>query len=244
MSGIVGVGAYALYRRTSATVAIVQRVVEWLDQSAISAPRGIYWPGPTSEADLGLAHGVPGILAFLARCVRRGVSRDLADRLLRLGTGWFLLAERPGADGSRFPSKLESTRTPEESCRMAWCYGDLGIWLALEQASSVLDYPELRIACDRLSSAVVSRVGMTKDISLCHGAAGELVSVAALARGDRRPATRESLDRAFVSVQEKLGSEQEETGRCLLTERPGAALALLVAGTSRFTWLDSLMMLL
>ena len=78
---------------------------------------------------------------------------------------------------SYFPVWInEKNNTPSESSRLAWCYGDLGISMALYQVSKVTDNKILeKLAIEVLLNASNRRNLVSEqviDAGLCHGTAG------------------------------------------------------------------------
>src|SRR5262249_46657730 len=81
INGLVGFGVYALERRQrAAALACLERVVDRLAETAVERADGFSWwtnPGwlpparreevPLGYYNLGLAHGVPGVIALLAQ---------------------------------------------------------------------------------------------------------------------------------------------------------------------------------
>lgn len=84
VTGVVGLGVHALERRGHpAADRCADRVVAHLAATARRAPGGLVWwtaPGAPDEVDLGLAHGVPGVIALLARCATPVDSSPRASR--------------------------------------------------------------------------------------------------------------------------------------------------------------------
>jgi hypothetical protein len=81
---------------------------------------------PETLHNLGVAHGVPGVIAFLGGAVAQGVDVGaLLDRSVR-----WLLAQRLVGESARFAHWLEADVVPEPA-RSAWCYGDPGVAGAL-----------------------------------------------------------------------------------------------------------------
>ena len=76
--------------------------------------------------------------------------------------------------GSCFPSYSIESSQPLSISRMAWCYGDLGIAMALWQAGVTLDKQEWRqIAVETMKHAATRKIDYsTADAGVCHGTAG------------------------------------------------------------------------
>ena len=187
--GLVGFGVYALERlpRKSANDCL-EVVIDRLDEIAERSSDGVTWltppellPAwqrelcPDGYYNLGLAHGVPGVIALLAHvCATidkklRG-ARTKARPLLDGAVAW-LLAQQ---SASSFPSWVGQGIPPSPS-RIAWCYGDLGIATALLQGARCVrntswEREALKIA--RRAAARPPEHSGVKDCGLCHGAAG------------------------------------------------------------------------
>jgi len=138
------------------------------------APQG-YW-------NLGLAHGVPGIIALLARYVTAGVDVARARELLD-GAVAFLLAAEPARDDGRYPTWQAGgpddpvcvTEHHRARARLAWCYNDLGISVALLSAALATGVAGWRAEALALARACARRSvekARIEDAALCHGALG------------------------------------------------------------------------
>ncbi|HEX6097613.1 MAG TPA: lanthionine synthetase C family protein [Thermoanaerobaculia bacterium] len=190
ITGTVGVGTYALERRTNATdvEAILARVVARLETHSQPVGGGVAWPahGSSLPADardhreivyiLGLAHGVPGIVAFLARLHGEGLGGDPVTKLVEGALGWMRSQMRSAPSPAWFDhlagpgSAIYAGRS-----RLAWCYGDLSVAIAFALAATHFEQAAWmetarQIAC---TAALRShdRSGVL-DAGLCHGAAG------------------------------------------------------------------------
>src|SRR4029453_15024135 len=96
VSGLVGLGVYALERLPHrSALDLLLRIVDPLEETAERTTEGITWltrPGllpehqrrecPDGYYNLGLAHGVPGVIAFLGGACSAGVAVSKARRLL------------------------------------------------------------------------------------------------------------------------------------------------------------------
>jgi lantibiotic modifying enzyme len=187
VSGLAGFGVYALERlpRRPARRLLAQ-VVARLDELAEDTADGITWHTapellpehqraqcPGGYYNLGLAHGIPAVIAVLAGASAAGVATPTARRLLAGATRWLAArAQRRGR--SVYPAWLVPG-TPETSCRSAWCYGDPGVAAALLCAArATRDRRGVRdaLALARRAAARPSRDAGVRDAGLCHGAAG------------------------------------------------------------------------
>lgn len=188
VSGLVGFGVFALERlpRPRAAQAL-ELIVERLDETSETTPQGITWhtrpyllpphqrvENPDGYHNLGLAHGVPGIVALLAAIVARGLGGAAARRLLDGGFEWLtsqrLPEDRPGCYAVSSESAREKPAT-----RLAWCYGDAGIAAALLAGADQLGHGPMRALALEVGRKGARRTAETAgvvDAGVCHGAAG------------------------------------------------------------------------
>lgn len=126
------------------------------------APQGYY--------NLGVAHGVPGVIGILGEMRRSGTATPGDEVLLRGAMTW-LLSQRLG-DGT-FPSWVAPGGERSQS-RVAWCYGDLGLSVTFLLAARALGDEEFeRAAIDiALQAAAHRHDAGEQDAALCHGTAG------------------------------------------------------------------------
>jgi lantibiotic modifying enzyme len=188
--GVTGLGVYLVERRRP-----IDGVVDALLSMATETPDGhTWWVDPRSVPperaemfpkgyyDVGIAHGQAGVIAVLAHGLAQGgeSARPLLESTLR-----WLRAQRLPAD--RGPGRYPLLFGPDEPAtggRMAWCYGDLGVSVALLAAGQALrDEETLSEAYDLALSCADRTVENTGaiDASLCHGSGGIALLFARLA---------------------------------------------------------------
>ncbi|MBB4637135.1 lanthionine synthetase LanC family protein [Longimicrobium terrae] len=215
ISGVVGLGAYFLERLPApAAREGVRRVIHRLHDTAEHDGHGMRWltapdliPAakraitPLGKYDLGMAHGITGVAAFLALALLNGADRDPAEAMLRETVRWLMALER--ADGSQGAyGTMVDPRQPEAMApgRAAWCYGDPGVAAALLLASRALGDDALlhrAHALARHSAAFAdAQRHRAVDTSLCHGTAG----LAHLFRVLGRPADAERWDAETMAM--------------------------------------------
>ena len=264
VSGLVGIGVYALERlpRPGART-LLELVIERLSESAELEPQGITWHTapdllpdwqrelcPKGYYNLGLAHGVPGVMALLGGACAAGIARKGAGPLLEGAVQWLLAQRLPAGGGSSF-SKWTGPGIEPTPARSAWCYGDPGVAAALLCAARGAGEP----AWEREALAIARRAverppeqAGVRDAGLCHGAAGlgHVFNRMYQATGDSRlaEAARSWFARALEMRQpgrgiagfaacypEKDGTESWVAEPGILTGAAGIALALLAAAT-------------
>jgi len=268
IAGITGFGVYALARAAEGRP-LAARVVHALARRARPRSTGLAWHtapallpasqrehAPNGYWNLGLAHGTPGVVAFLARCIAADVERELATTLVE-GAVAFLHAVAGDGDGARYGTWIPGAADDTDaravpSPALAWCYHDLGVALALLSAAIVTgraawqdDALALARDCARRPDADARISGST----LCHGAAGAAHIFQRLhhATGELlfADAARRWLDRALrmdPPVAEAATAEEAAVKRLdpsLLSGAAGVALALHAAITDvEPTWDD------
>ncbi len=188
VSGLVGIGVYALERLPQRSAAVcLKLVVQRLEETAEETSDGIAWythpdllpdwqreKCPNGYYNLGLAHGIPGVIGILGASYAAGVQRKPAKRLLEGAVEWMFRQKLPKGSTSTFPVWTGPGIKPEPS-RAAWCYGDLGVSAALFLASRCVgnkkwEQMALEIACRTAERSL--KEARVKDAGLCHGAAG------------------------------------------------------------------------
>ena len=136
---------------------------------------------PTARLNLGLAHGIPGPLAFLSLAHREGVeTRGLDDAILRVAD-WIATHRCDDEWGVNWPTSIRldgiAEATPDKPSRCAWCYGSPGIARALWLAGAALNREDYRALALSALEAVFRRPVRARQIdspTLCHGVAGLL----------------------------------------------------------------------
>jgi lantibiotic modifying enzyme len=260
ISGLVGLAVYALERLPSpARTAIVERVIDHLEQTAEHRPEGLTWwtnpkwlmaetreQWPGGYYNLGLAHGVPGVIALLGRVCAAGFAVDRARPLLDGAVRWLLARQNRDGFANWF-----APDHPDRPARLAWCYGDPGVAAALLCAARAVNEPaweqEARAIALRATERPADQSGV-KDAGLCHGASGlgHIFNRMYQATGDARLATaaRAWFERTLAMrrpgrgiggfetwMPRDNGSSEWVTDPGLLTGAAGIALALSAATT-------------
>jgi hypothetical protein len=196
LTGLVGTGIYALERLPDpAAVELLEAILERLEASYVEFDDGVAWISPPERlssalrsaaadgvVDLGMAHGVAGIVVLLSGCVRHGIAPARSAALLRDAAAWLARRELPAMAPIRFPAWFAPGR-PAVAQRLAWCYGDLGVTIALGEAAAALADVGLDTAVRRLAGGIADcgadRAGV-ESLTLCHGGAGMLHGLARL----------------------------------------------------------------
>ncbi len=192
IEGLVGFGVYALERmpRPSA-IDCLNLVVERLNEIAVRTGEKVTWftppkllppwqrkVCPEGYFNLGVAHGVPGVIAFLGQVSaindQRLTTRVLARSLLNGAVAWLLEQRSSEGSGVVFPNWI-GPKVHDMPPRLAWCYGDFGVACALLAAARCAGKKTWEDAALVIAHRVDRRHREVSDIpycGLCHGVAG------------------------------------------------------------------------
>lgn len=187
-SGLVGFGAYALERWPGAmATACLSRVCAHLEELAVPQEVGVSWPTaephlhpderrsfPHGMFNLGVAHGVPGVLPVLAQAAAVGAAPASTRALLREAVAWLLSRKLPAGAASVLPAAWGPGAEPLPA-RAAWCYGDPGIAAVLwvtGRAAGVSAWEAEALGLARTAARRPPEACGVRDACLCHGAAG------------------------------------------------------------------------
>jgi lantibiotic modifying enzyme len=259
VNGLAGLGVYLLARLPdpSARLVLESLIAELGSRSQLTSVgnRWLSLPEGGSPAfatdcpdgwyDLGMAHGVAGVIAFLA-AARVALADSPAGELVDGAVRWLLSVRQDRSSGSLFPYVVGvRERQASRKSRVAWCYGDLGIawalWASVRHRGDMLARDALDMA--RLAMARPLEDTGVMDAGICHGASGlahllmrlgqesEATDLLVAARFWCRKAMQMAGDpedlAAFVC--EINGRRERDTS--LLTGAGGVALVLLAASS-------------
>jgi hypothetical protein len=277
ISGVVGVGAAALERLPNpAARSCLDWIIGHLERIAEHGPAGITWwtdpvwlppervaQYPRGYYDLTVAHGVPGVAAFLARAAAGGIQPKLARSLCEGAVAW--IQAREGDYPTGLPYLIEhdipTGRTPRS--RLAWCQGDLGVaavLMATARAAGRPDWAQRAHALARRAAGRAVESAGVSDADFCHGAAGvgHLLNRLYQATGDAplAEASRFWYDQVHAQRQPGRGIAgfatlmPEADGSVCWAESPGLiagatgiALALLAAASPHEPYWDGILLL-
>jgi lantibiotic biosynthesis protein len=185
IGGLVGLGVYFLERLPNRTARRgLDSIIEVLSAAAERHDDEATWRTPShllpdwqraiapdGYYNLGVAHGVPGVVGLLAEMGHRGVCGTTGHSLLVECVRWVKSHCRPDFG---LPSWVGVGSDPRPA-RIAWCYGPLGVAVVLLSAAIYLDDGDTAGLALEMASAAATRRGTgsgVNDAGLCHGAAG------------------------------------------------------------------------
>jgi hypothetical protein len=151
LDGLLGLGVYGF---ESGNRPLVERVVQRLAARHRVAAEGLAWYSPPQSRDrnwspeghfnLGLAHGVAGVIAFLAAAMAEGIEPDTARPLLLEAVHWLRRQRLPDGGPRTFAWAVAPGRPPvAQGLDPGWAYADAGIAAALAHAARALGDADL-----------------------------------------------------------------------------------------------------
>ncbi len=189
VSGLVGYGVYALGRLDRPTGrALALRVLDHLEALKVPVEDGWTWAtapellpawqrvgSPSGYYNLGLAHGMPGVVALLGHALAQGFAPERCRPLLEGALRWMRGQRRPEGFGACFAAATNIGEPGEPSpTRISWCYGDLGLsvaWLIAARGAGNPAWEAEALEVARLCTRRPPPEGAA-DACLCHGFAG------------------------------------------------------------------------
>jgi len=151
-------------------------------------PEGkMYWPffGITDPHKLeksinfGLAHGQPAVVSILSKAYRLNTDNSILKELIENTTQTIIDYKYQDERNSLYPSTIHALQKSSyysRGSRMGWCYGDLGIAVALWDVGEALENRSFQSeALECLEKSALRRDlqgGFVRDAAICHGSAG------------------------------------------------------------------------
>lgn len=151
LDGLLGLGVYGF---ESGNRPLVERIVHRLAARNQVAAEGLAWQTPSESGErnwfteghsnLGLAHGVAGVVAFLAGAIEKGIEPNTARPLLLDAVHWLCRQRLPDSEPRAFPWAVAPGQPPvTQGFDPGWAYADSGIAAALAHAARALGDADL-----------------------------------------------------------------------------------------------------
>ena len=184
MHGALGVGLYFLKKGTNPQC--IQELLDFLYQSAEKdTDNQIFKWKSTIDFEkqiigynLSLSHGISSIIIFLSRVVKSSMKNEMIMEMLSGAVNYVLSQQKDFTQfGSYFPNYIPiNSQESVSKSRLAWCYGDLGIGMALWQAGKAIDNSEWKAKGLEILLCSTQRLqyedNFIRDAGICHGSAG------------------------------------------------------------------------
>lgn len=224
IQGIVGIGIYCLNNLSLAPFFhMTQEIIKYLIHLTLPLEvenkkvPGWYQPShylfheknqkqfPRGNFNLGLAHGMPGILAFLALASLKGVEIESQKETIRKLVTWLQERRKEYKDSFfwdtviSFEEEIALVKTKESvfSGRDAWCYGTPGVTRSLFLASEALKNEELKYYALESFCSVFYRSCQEWYLpgpTFCHGIAGLLMITHQMAKDSKSSFLTKKID--------------------------------------------------
>jgi lantibiotic modifying enzyme len=182
--GIIGYGVYFLERnRYCDSTENLNVIISLLADMSIRTDLGTFWEDTFIREDkkgllinMGLAHGIPSIILFLAHAYKATNSAS-AIFLIEEGIRWIQNNELKEDEESIFPYRVFDSKPDGYPSRLAWCYGDLGIAASILVISVILNNEKWKeyattIALKASKQRMDDGKSGVKDAYFCHGSSG------------------------------------------------------------------------
>lgn len=209
------------------------------------------------EFNLGLAHGVPGIIAALLPLLAFKQLREPIQTLLQASCQWLIQQQQTSQQyGSCF---AYITGQPCQS-RLGWCYGDATVALTLLRAGESLGRVDFTAVGEAIALQAAQRQlsnSQVQDAGICHGSAGLALIFHAIGRYSPEQALSQAAQywfehtltlyktqglAGFNAVREQDNSAYRLPDHGLLGGYAGIGLVLLTAFGIEANWLDAFLL--
>jgi lantibiotic biosynthesis protein len=186
LHGAMGIIYYFVTRLPDATIAgYTYELVQLFCDKAVYTDKGIWFKNfvvkedKDEEINFSLSHGQSSFLIVLALAYHKGITVEHIPLLLEKGVELLLHYKRDPniatGDYSIFPTSVQDA-TIHFSVRLAWCYGDLNVVLAILHAATVLNKPDWFDMANDIALETIKRndsiTSGATDSHLCHGSLG------------------------------------------------------------------------
>lgn len=161
---------------------IIYNFIEQLDRISIKHKKYVKWVSIIDKErkgyNISLSHGMSSILIFLLESQKKGINNNTTKHLIN-GTINYILDQKKeikSENGSIFASTSKENESELVSGRLGWCYGDLGIAIAMWQAFKISNSTVLK----RIAEEIIINTSQRRDLAsnfvrdagICHGTAG------------------------------------------------------------------------
>ncbi|MCD0472674.1 lanthionine synthetase C family protein [Flavobacterium sp. JAS] len=189
LHGLIGLGIYFLERDN---YNLVDKIVDYLKENSFTIEDQIFWKKYekykifTTVIDMGTAHGNASVLYFLSKVFSKNPTSQKVEKLIK-GNLNFYLQNTQRLDEiiySYFPSMIraedfENKTYTAINTRLAWCYGDLGVFNTILIIAVLIDDKEIiKDVVNKLENVAKRKLETqtgVSDAGFCHGASGNSI---------------------------------------------------------------------
>jgi len=198
LNGVINIGIYFynryLYENNRKYYTYLEKIVDKIATKRIEEDYFIKWlsiidyKNQKLGYNLGIAHGIPGLILFFIKLYNINFKRELLSHLIIKSSMYLLSHKRnlckfksyfPGIYSDAIKLNISKNELDNDhETRLGWCYGDLSVGYALYKAS-LLELEEINFLREESLGILINTtyrkniVDMAiKDACLCHGTAG------------------------------------------------------------------------
>ncbi len=185
LHGMTGLGIYFLERNIeTGDTRYLEKITDLIAKSRVDHNGYKLWITKgfknfsNDNYNFGMAHGMPGILSFLAQVHQRGIRQELIEEIISNCIPYILSQEFGTGNKCRFPLFVDvkpSDADPVEFSRLGWCYGDLSVAFMLLHCGKALAkavWTEKGLQIALLAAERNFENAGCEDAPFCHGTAG------------------------------------------------------------------------
>ena len=192
LHGAIGIGYYFLKRYENVKTNDLEKryehylltLIQAIKDQAIYKGDYILWESEIvvgelrfNGSNLGLAHGIPSIIVFLAKLSKFPIFSEKVIDLLLPACNYILSCKHSSSKlSSAFPNWITRDGSNDYNSRLAWCYGDLGTCISILQAAMLLKNEKLLDEVLQILKKTTNRLHIQEagiiDAGMCHGAYG------------------------------------------------------------------------
>lgn len=185
LHGMVGLGIYFLERNKETNdVIYLEKIIDYLSAMRVTLGEYQLWITPgyqkfsNDNYNFGMAHGMPGILSFLAQVYVRGIRQESIRKMIESCLPFILDHEFTGDPVYCFPTGIDVNPSGEKKSnesRLGWCYGDLCMANMLILCGKALDNEDWLTKGINVALKTTQRTfenAGCQDAPFCHGTTG------------------------------------------------------------------------
>lgn len=186
LHGAAGIALYFLKRKKSEKKEnYLTEFVNHLDKMSIKEENGIKWisdmmideNSSKKVYNISMSHGIASLISILSKLYIQNINKEKTEKLLNGAINYISSQQFDIKDSlAYFPNSISLDGDKGTQSRLAWCYGDLGISVALWNASQAFNDKKLENKSLEILLHSSKRRNLQEnsvvDAGLCHGTAG------------------------------------------------------------------------
>lgn len=181
LHGAIGIGFYFIekFKENESKIAkdALEKILNHLnDKKIVKGQNKITWLNFNNVSDISISHGVSSIIIFLIKLIEINFPfKENLVNLLERATSYIISQQ---IDVKIYNSYYPYTSNEDKikGSRLAWCYGDLGVCMALLKSSEFFLNWQLQKSTLNILRYNTSRKDLKKnfveDSAICHGTSG------------------------------------------------------------------------